>query len=57
MMEKGFAYTFSEESLKKWMRMPAKMKLEWLEEVNEFLWKYAPEENKRIMALFRKGDI
>ncbi len=56
-MGKGFSYAFSEERLKKWMAMPAEMKLEWLEEINEFIWKYAPEENKRIMAQFRRGEI
>ncbi len=33
------------------------MKLEWLEEINEFIWKYAPKKNKKIMARFRRGDI
>ncbi len=56
-MKKGFSYSVSEESLKRWMAMPAEMKLEWLEEINEFIWKYAPEESKKIMAKFRKGDI
>ncbi|MBI5252842.1 MAG: hypothetical protein HY930_00365 [Euryarchaeota archaeon] len=57
MTGKGFPYAVTEESLRKWMRMPAKMKLEWLEEINEFIWGYAPEKNKKIMARFRKGDI
>ncbi len=46
MTGKGFPYSVTEESLKKWMRMPAEMKLEWLEEINEFVLKYAPEKNK-----------
>lgn len=57
MMGKGFSYVVTEESLKKWMRMPAKMKLEWLEEINKFLWKYAPKESKKMMKLFREGKI
>ncbi len=57
MSKKGFSYTVSEESLKKWMHMPAEMKLEWLEEINEFIWKYTPKKNKKIIELFRKGDI
>lgn len=57
MMGKGFSYSVSDEQLKKWMAMPAEMKLQWLEEINEFLWKYMPEKNKKIMAKFRKGEI
>ncbi len=57
MTKKGFSYTVSEESLKKWMHMPTEMKLEWLEEINEFIWKYTPKKNKKIIELFRKGDI
>lgn len=57
MAEKGFSYTVSDESLKKWMQMPARMKLEWLEEINEFIWKYTSEKNKKIIELFRKGEI
>lgn len=57
MMGKGFSYTVSDEKLKKWMALPAKMKLEWLEEVNEFLSKAMPEESKKIMAKFRKAEI
>ncbi|MFQ5800161.1 MAG: hypothetical protein ACE5HH_00375 [Candidatus Hydrothermarchaeales archaeon] len=54
---KGYSYTLSEESLKRWMSMPAELKLEWLEEINRFLWKYVPKKNKEIIAKFRKGEI
>lgn len=57
MMGKGFSYAVTEESIRKWMRVSAKMKLEWLEEINKFIWKYAPRESKRMMRLLREGKI
>jgi len=31
---KGYSYHVSTSDLKKWMPLPAEMKLEWLEEIN-----------------------
>jgi len=57
MKRKGFSYKVSEETLKKWIAMPPKLKLEWLEEINEFISKFAPEKSKEIISKFRKGEI
>jgi hypothetical protein len=57
MMKKGFSYKVSEDDLRKWMSVPPEHKLEWLEEINCFLYHFAPEKSKEIMAKFRKGEI
>lgn len=57
MAKKGFSYTVSEEALKKWIAMPPELKLEWLEEINEFLFTFAPEKSKEAISKFRKGEI
>lgn len=57
MKKKGFSYKFSEEKLKKWIAMPAELKLEWLEEINKFIYEFAPKESREIIAKFRRGEI
>jgi hypothetical protein len=54
---KGYSYHVSTRDLKKWMSISAEMKLEWLEEINTFISKHAPEKSKRIMQKFRNGEI
>ncbi len=57
MTKKGFSYKVSEDGLKKWINLPPEHKLEWLEEINRFLYRFAPEKSKEIMVKFRKGEI
>ncbi len=57
MAKKGYSYKVSDEALKKWAAVPPKQKLEWLEEFNEFIFKFAPEKSKEAMAKFRKGEM
>lgn len=57
MAKKGFSYKVSEEALEKWIAMPPEMKLEWLEEINEFIFNFAPEKSKEAISKFRKGEI
>jgi len=37
------------------MKLSPELKLKWLEEANEFIWKYG--KNKEIREKFRKGEI
>jgi len=57
MAKKGFYYEVSEDALKKWINPPASEKLEWLEEINSFIFKFARQEQKEIISKFRKGEI
>ena len=57
MAKKGFSYGISEDVLKKWIKLSPEQKLEWLEEINRFIYNFAPEKSKEIMQKFRKGEI
>lgn len=57
MAKKGFYYEVSDDALKKWIRTPASEKLEWLEEVNEFIFRFTNRKQKEIISKFRKGEI
>ncbi|MEE8401880.1 MAG: hypothetical protein V3R86_06980 [Candidatus Hydrothermarchaeaceae archaeon] len=57
MAKKGFSYTVPEEALEKWIAMPPELKLDWLEEINDFIFKFAPEKSKEAISKFRKGEI
>lgn len=57
MVKKGFSYKVSDEALKKWAALPAEMKLDWLEEINEFIFNFAPDKSKETMSKFRKGEL
>lgn len=54
---KGFYYVVSEEKIRWWRAVPAKQKLEWLEEANNFLRKALSPEKQKIVEQFRKGEI
>jgi hypothetical protein len=57
MAKKGFSYDVSEEALKKWVAVPPSEKLEWLEEINRFIFKFTGKKEKAIISKFRKGEI
>ncbi|MEE9474920.1 MAG: hypothetical protein V3V36_04530 [Candidatus Hydrothermarchaeaceae archaeon] len=57
MAKKGFYYEVSEDTLKKWIATPASEKLEWLEEINTFIFKFTGKKQKAIISKFRKGEI
>jgi hypothetical protein len=40
MKKGGFYYYVDEEKIRRYKALPAEEKLEWLEEINEFIWKY-----------------
>ena len=53
--DKGFTYYVTDEEIKKYMKLPPELKLKWLEEANEFTWKYG--KNKEIREKLRRGEI
>lgn len=57
MAKKGFYYETSDEALKKWIATPPSVKLEWLEEINKFIFKFTAEKQKTIISKFRRGEI
>ncbi|MEE8168381.1 MAG: hypothetical protein V3T58_05870 [Candidatus Hydrothermarchaeales archaeon] len=57
MAKKGFYYEVSDEKLKKWAAVPPSEKLEWLEEINTFIFKFTGKKQKEIISKFRKGEI
>lgn len=57
MAKKGFSYEVSDETLKKWAAVPASEKLDWLEEINRFIFKFTNKKQKEIISKFRKGEM
>lgn len=57
MVKKGFYYEVSDETLKKWIAVPASEKLDWLEEINMFIYKVTSKKQNEIISKFRKGEI
>lgn len=55
--KKGFAFKPDVEYIKRTMDMPVRSKLEWLEEVNLFIYKALPKRKIEIWEKFRKGEI
>lgn len=54
---KGFNYVYSKEKYEAYKDMPAEKKLEWLEKMNRFLYRFMPEKSKIIAEKLRKGEI
>ena len=53
----GFAYTVTEEQVRKYLDVPAEKKLEWLQEANEFLAKALRGRRRAIWEAFRRGTL
>ena len=54
---KGYGYHVTEEQIRRYRKLTPRQKLEWLQEVNEFTDKFAPERAKRFHKMFRRGEI
>ena len=54
---RGYSYHVSREEIRKYMRLSPKEKLDWLEEVNEFIERFAPDKTKELHRRFRHGEI
>lgn len=52
----GYYYSYPEEVLKEYIRWPTKMKLDWLEEANLFLYRTMSPESRAIWERFRRGE-
>ncbi len=48
-----FKWETRDEHLLRYMRLPAKKKLEWLREINEFTAKYSSKRTKQIRSKLR----
>ncbi|MEM2205484.1 MAG: hypothetical protein QXF20_02060 [Candidatus Hadarchaeales archaeon] len=57
MRGRGSRYVVSEEKLREYSKLSPRQKLEWLEEINRFLYSCMPEEGRRIAEKFRAGEI
>lgn len=57
MERKGFRYNTTKESIRNYAGLSAKQKLEWLEEVNRFLYNSMSKSKRKIMEKFRSGEI
>jgi len=54
---KGFSYHVTREALRDYARLSPAQKLEWLEEVNRFLYHAMPKHQRSIAEKFRSGEI
>lgn len=57
MGRKGFSFHPTREALVAYAKLSAKQKLEWLEEINRFLYNAMPKSRRRIAEKFRSGEI
>lgn len=56
-IKKGFGFKPSIEYIKETMDMPARFKLQWLEEINLFTNKVLSKRKRKIWEKFRRGEI
>jgi hypothetical protein len=55
--KRGFSYKVSAQQIRQYIKVPAKYKLQWLEEAKEFFDKFASPAAKENWRLFREGKI
>jgi len=55
--KKGFSYTIEDEKLIEYMKLSTEDKLNWLEEINEFMNMVLNDREKEIREKLRKGEI
>ena len=51
-----FKWESEKERLLRFMKIPAKKKLEWLRQMNEFSARFLPEKSRIIRQKLREGD-
>lgn len=54
---KGYSYSVTKEEIRRYMKVPAVQKLQWLEDANIFLGKALTGKRRLIWERFRRGDI
>lgn len=57
MRRKGFRYFVSLEEIRRYMKVPYKWRLEWLEEANEFTRKVLSTQKLQVWERLRRGEI
>lgn len=53
----GFSYHVRDEQIDEYQKIPIAERLEWLEELQEFIHNTLSEEKKKILHRFRHGEI
>jgi hypothetical protein len=56
-VKKGFAFKPDVEYIKQTMDMPVRSKLEWLEEMNSFVYKALSKRKIKAWERIKKGDV
>lgn len=54
---KGFRYRVTKKTILNYLKLTPEQRLEWLEEINKFLYTFMPKRNREIMQKFRAGEI
>ncbi|MEM2282667.1 MAG: hypothetical protein QXH26_03870 [Candidatus Hadarchaeales archaeon] len=54
---KGFRYRVTKKTILNYLKLTPEQRLEWLEEINTFLYTFMPKQNREIMQKFRAGEI
>ena len=54
---KGFSYSLEDEKIRAYMKLTAREKLQWLEEINRFTFFVLNEKQKEFREKLRSGEI
>ncbi|MGH9427425.1 MAG: hypothetical protein ACRD2L_14125 [Terriglobia bacterium] len=54
---KGFAYRVTDEQILRWRALPPEVKLQWLEDANQFLVLALSPHTRAIQDRFRRGEL
>lgn len=54
---KGFSYKLEDEKIRAYMKLTAREKLQWLEEINRFTFFVLNEKQKEFREKLRSGEI
>lgn len=53
----GFSYRVTDEHLRRWRALPARVKLQWLEDANRLLAAALTPKARAIQDRFRRGEL
>ncbi len=54
---RGYSYRVTDEQIRRWRALPARDKLQWLEDANRLLAAALPPKTRAIQDRFRRGDL
>ncbi|MFH1389354.1 MAG: hypothetical protein ABIH56_01300 [Candidatus Margulisiibacteriota bacterium] len=53
----GYSYHYSAEQIQAFQKLSVEQRLKWVEEMAKFLYRFRPDQSRKVCEKFRAGEI